>query len=298
MVVRGSTRNADDPFPTMARITTLRLNDGEDLATGVFVSPNILLTAAHVLHSPDLSSVVTELAVSTHNPTTGSSTFFEEFEDLDLNSAMEKRFRIHPGYSAGKNDIAAFRVDGEVAHSAAILTTATLDEGGLSEAFAGVSGWGLSIQGSRIDKPSRAQFASQFIAATAADVKLQKSSFYQPQTDMPKLVDVLEGELFFASNISDNLRQGACPGDSGAGVFLGVPEAAVSDPSLAPPSHLLLGLVSHSSLAPPPKNASNADRLNHYSRTDLSVACTNLLKFREWIEKAIGELDGKPATFK
>lgn len=298
MVIRGETRDADNPYPTIAHIESERLNGQKDIATGVFVSPNIFLTAAHVLCSPDRTTCVKELKVKTHDPATGASVFLEKFKKLHRTSGMKKHFRVHPDYSEGKNDVAVFLVDGEVDVFAPILTKDTVAGGTLSAAFAGVSGWGLSLQGTRIDRTSHAQFAGQFLAATAADVIVQKDSYYKPDTAAPTLVEVLKCKHFYVSNHVGNERQGPCPGDSGGGVFLGNPEQAVSDPKQSPPSHLLLGLVSHSSLDKPPEGSTNAERLDHYSRTDLSVACTNLAHFRDWIEDQIKDLGGKPATFK
>lgn len=298
MVIRGETRDSDDPFPTIARIQTERLNGKKEIATGVFVSPNIFLTAAHVLCTPDRESCVRSVNVRTHHPSTGSFLLNEHVEKLNRVPGMKKHFRVHPDYSGGKNDVAVFLVDGEVDVFAPILTKDTISGGTLSAAFAGVSGWGLSLQGTRIDRTTHAQFAGQFLAATAADVFVQKDSYYKPDTATPTLAEVLNCREFYVSNHVGNERQGPCPGDSGGGIFLGDPEQAVSDPKQSPPSHLLLGLVSHSSLDKPPKGATNAERRDHYSRTDLSVACTNLAHFREWITDQIKDLGGKPATFK
>ncbi|MEO1025894.1 MAG: trypsin-like serine protease [Pseudomonadota bacterium] len=298
MVIRGHDRDDQDPFPTLAYLRVERLNTPQyEDASAVFVSPDIFLTAAHVFHSPDKTKRVKELEVSLHEPATGQELYFEEHRELEFNEVMEKRFRIHPEYSKGLNDVAVFKVDTPVQTFASVLTGETMKSDEFKSVFAGVAGWGLMIRSGRIDKPSGAQFAPQFVAEFAADIEDEADQYYRPDTDTPTLLSVIENGLFYVSNISDGKRQGPCPGDSGGGVFLGLPEAAVSEPNLPMPSHALLGIVSHSSLPPPHNGATNPERLDHYSRTDLSVACTNLILYKDWIDAAIGELGGKPITY-
>lgn len=302
MVLNGSKTDEEAPYPTTAKLVVVKEGAAnEETATGVFISKNILLTAAHSITSNSRETTAATIDVTAEFNDGRGGYFEDSLIRLERADEAEDHLRLHPDYdpSTGENDIAVIRTDRHADYTAPILTHDTLTT--MADPFAGTAGYGLHLVGGVLLKnPDEALHARQFIAATAADVATQKPEFYDPDSTGISLAEALHNGIFYVSNVgSDDHRMGPCPGDSGAGVFLGKPEASVSNPNASGVSHLLIGLVSHSSLPKPPRNTPQTVRIDHYRDTKLAVACTNLVKEpqRAFIETAIESLDGKQAVF-
>ena len=300
MVIHAGNTDDDFPYPTKVRLIAKLTNGEEFVGSGVYVSPDIVLTAAHVLRSPNYTERLWSIDFS-HGSHIKDRLLNVTLTGLNSTSKFKEHVRILEPFDhrTGEADAAIIKLVHPTESSELTIAEFAPKEIGTIQpnSHLGVNGWGDIHNGFRYGPTSIAQHAAQLVSAEKVGLGEDQSKYYSPDGSEITFSQALDRDLFFISSIreSDNRRIGPCPGDSGGGIFVGSTAAGAANPQHGATEHLLIGLVSHGSKPAPPKTAPNDEKYDHYSDPGMTVGCVNLTKFHPEIKAAISDLGGQPA---
>ena len=298
MVIHSDPVSETLPYQSTVLIETLHLKSGKRTATGVLVSRNILLTAAHVVCAMSADDPLIEMFIDQSEPKSGEGQS-DELTELDLSSSFCAAIRLLKDFDSetGFNDLAVVKLNEDFFSPAKLLSDAFAEN--LKNEHLGTAGWGLRAVGKEMHSATSARQALQLVSKEPDGLDEHRHQFYDPDVASGvSLKDALSQPLFYVSNLNaGDLRIGPCPGDSGAGIFLGSTPQGVADRDSTDPSHILVGIVSHASLKPLVPPVTEDARYARYSSGSLTVACTNLIDNADFIINAIDELKGEKAEF-